>query len=258
MGMLEKFRLDGKVAVVTGGGRGIGEGIALAFADCGADVMVLARRQNDVDRVAGEIRKRGRRAAAISGDVMDRATIPVALDRVVNEFGRLDIMVNCAGGNLDHRTHALPEITYEKWEEQVAFNLTTKFWGAQQAAKRMQDGGRIINIVSVSAHHAHAGFGAYSAANSGVIAMTRTMALELAPRRITVNSIAPGAIVTELMVLTLHMSEEECEKMAKEVSPLGRSGRGEDIGAAALLFASPAGDWITGQCLDVDGGLMLR
>ena len=108
MGMYENFRLDGQVAVVTGGGRGIGRGIALGLADCGADVVVIARRQADVDAVAEEIRERGQRALSISADVMDWDQIPAALDRVIEEFGRLDIMVNNAGGNLDRKMYALP------------------------------------------------------------------------------------------------------------------------------------------------------
>jgi 7-alpha-hydroxysteroid dehydrogenase len=110
MGMYERFRLDGKVAVVTGGGRVIGKGIAIGFAECGADVVVIARRQADVDEVAAHIRGLGRKSLAISADVMDWTAIPAALDRVVSEFGRLDIMVNNAGGNLDRKMYPLPEI----------------------------------------------------------------------------------------------------------------------------------------------------
>src|SRR5580693_5513730 len=110
MGMHERFRLDGKVALVTGGGKGIGRGIALAFAECGADVAVLARRRGDVESVAREIEARDRRALAISGDVLDDAVIPAALDRVVAELGAIDIMVNNAGGNLDRKRPALPSI----------------------------------------------------------------------------------------------------------------------------------------------------
>ena len=129
MGMHERFRLDGKVAVVTGGGRGIGKGIAIAFAECGADVAVIARRQADVDDVAKEIKALGRKSLAISADVMDWTAIPKALDRVVAELGGLDIMVNNAGGNLDRKMYPLPEIPLEKWDEQIDLNMKTKFWG---------------------------------------------------------------------------------------------------------------------------------
>ncbi|MEJ2087760.1 MAG: SDR family oxidoreductase [Gammaproteobacteria bacterium] len=252
--MHERFRLDGKVAVVTGGGRGIGRGIALALAECGADVCVVARRQADVDAVGGDIEARGRRGLAVSADVMDFSAMPKVLDRVVEELGRLDIMVNNAGGNLDRKMYSLPDIPLEKFDEQLALNMKTKFWGAQQAAKRMEDGGRIINIISIAAHRPSPGFGVYSAANMGMISMTRTLAVELAPRRITVNCIAPGVVVTDMLTETIGMSAADAEREMAKAIPLGRTGTPEDCAAAAVFFASPAAEWITGQFLDVAGG----
>ena len=252
--MHDRFRLDGKVAVVTGGGRGIGRGIAEGFADCGANVVVAARRKDDVEGVAKELEAKGVKAMGVSCDVMDFEAVPKMLDQVMDEFGQLDIWVNNAGGNLDRKMYALPDIPLEKWQEQIQLNLTSKFWGAQQAAKRMTDGGRIISIVSVAAHNPSPGFGAYSSANNAVIAMTRTMALELAPRGITVNTIAPGIVVTDMFVETLGMSWEDAEAYAAQENPLGRTGYPADVGAAACFFASPAAEWITGQCIDVAGG----
>jgi 7-alpha-hydroxysteroid dehydrogenase len=254
MAMLDRFRLDGKVALVTGGGKGIGRGIALALAECGADVAVLARRQEDVDAVADEVRQRGRRALGISGDVMDDAVIPAALDRVVSELGSIDIMVNNAGGNLDRQQHTLPEITMQKWDEQISLNLRHKFYGSQQAAVRMTGGGRIINVVSVAALRASPGYGAYSTGNAGVIAMTRTLAVELGPRKITVNCIAPGIIFTEMLSESMRMDEGAVEKAFTASIPLGRIGNPDDTAAAAVFFASPAAEWTTGQCITVAGG----
>ena len=254
MGMHERFRLDGKVAVVTGGGRGIGRGIALALAECGADVAVLARRQEDVDAVAAEIEATGQRGLAISADVMDFDSIPGKLDQVVEKLGSLDIMVNNAGGNLDRKTWSLPEIGLDKFDEQLSLNMKSKFWGAQQAAKRMANGGRIINIISIAAHRPSPGFGVYSAANLGMISMTRTMAVELAPRKITVNCIAPGVVVTDMLKETMHVTDEQAHEIFDGAIPLGRTGTPEDCAAAAVFFAAPAAEWITGQFIDVAGG----
>ena len=254
MNMYERFRLDGKVAVVTGGGRGIGRGIALGLADCGADVVVVARRKHEVDAVAREIEHRGRRGLGLSGDVMDWESIPGILDRVIDDFGSLDIMVNNAGGNLDRKSYALPEISLAKFDEQLALNMKTKWWGSQQAAKRMENGGRIINIISIAAHRPTPGFGVYSAANMGMISMTRTLAVELAPKGITVNCIAPGVIVTEMLVETMKISEEDAKAAFSRQIPLGRTGTPEDCAAAAVFFASPAAEWTTGQFIDVSGG----
>ncbi len=254
MAILDRFRLDGKVALVTGGGKGIGRGIALALAECGADVAVLARRQGDVDAVAAEIRQRGRRGLAISGDVLDDAVIPAALDRVIAELGSIDIMVNNAGGNLDRKQHPLPEITLQKWDEQISLNLRHKFYGSQQAAIRMKDGGRIINVVSIAALRASPAYGAYSTGNAGVIAMTRTLAVELGPRKITVNCIAPGVVFTEMLSESMRMDEAEVEKAFMASIPLGRVGNPDDTAAAAVFFASPAAEWTTGQCITVAGG----
>jgi NAD(P)-dependent dehydrogenase (short-subunit alcohol dehydrogenase family) len=163
-------------------------------------------------------------------------------------------MVNNAGGNLDRKAHPLPVITPQKWDEQISLNLRHKFFGSQLAAERMKNGGRIINIVSVAALRATPGYGAYSTANLGVIAMTRTLAVELGPRGITVNCIAPGIIFTEMLSESWNVDQEAAEKAFNATIPLGRIGNPDDIAAAAVFFASPAAEWTTGQCVSVAGG----
>ena len=185
---------------------------------------------------------------------MEDAVIPSALGRVVAELGAIDIMVNNAGGNLDRKQHPLTEITHQKWDEQISLNLRHKFFGSQQAAARMKNGGRIINIVSIAALRPTPGFGAYSTANNGVIAMTRTLAVEVGGRGITVNCIAPGTVFTEMLAETLHVEEDVAEKMFGPSIPMGRVGNPADIAAAAVFFASPAAEWTTGQCISVSGG----
>ena len=254
MGMYEDFRLDGKVAIITGGSKGIGKGIALALAECGATTVIGARRMPEVEAAAKEIEElSGQRCLGVSLDVLNFDELPALLDRVKDEFGSVDIMVNNAGGNLDRHMHPLPDITEEKWDEQIDLNIKTKWWGCQQAAKRMLDGGRIINISSVAAHSASPGFGAYSAANNGVIAMSRTFARELAPRTITVNCLCPGIVVTEMLLETMNLDQDQADEMAMGQNPLGL-GYPSDLGAAAAFFASPAAHWITGQTIDIDGG----
>ncbi len=185
---------------------------------------------------------------------MEDAVIPSALGRVVAELGAIDIMVNNAGGNLDRRQHALPDITLQKWDEQIALNLRHKFYGCQQAAIRMKTGSRVINVVSVAALGASPVYGAYSTANAAAIAMTRTLAVEMGPRGITVNCIDPGVACTEMLSESMRMDQGAVEKAFTPSIPLGRVGMPEDIAAAAVFFASPAAEWTTGQCLSVAGG----
>jgi NAD(P)-dependent dehydrogenase (short-subunit alcohol dehydrogenase family) len=163
-------------------------------------------------------------------------------------------MVNNAGGNTDRKAHPLAEITLEKWDEQIDLNMRHKFQGCREAARRMADGGRIVNIVSIAATHPYPGFGAYGAGNAGIIAMGRTLAVELAPRGITVNCIAPGEIYTDLLTESLGMDQKSAQDYADAAIPLGRIGYPEDIAAAAVFFASPAAEWTTGQWLEVAGG----
>ena len=246
------FDLTGRVAVVTGGGQGIGEGIALAYARAGAAVVVAARHTDRIERVAAAITAEGHRALAVTTDVTDAAALEALADAAVTEYGGLDVWVNNAGGS-SVRT-PLREISDEDWEACLTLNLTAVWKASVIAAARMRPGGCIINVTSPAATRAVPGSGHYSAAKAGVNALTLTMSVELAPD-IRVNGIAPGLVPTKLTSVTTEHPERR-EASLKAI-PLRRLGTPDDMAGAALFLASPLSSYITGQTLVVDGGLTL-
>jgi len=252
--VLDLFKLDGQVAVVTGGGKGIGRGIALALAEAGADVAVAARSRADVDTVAEEISRRGRRTAAYVVDVTVTAELDQLAESVVAQFGKLNIWINNAGGLPDATPRYLTRTPEDRWDAQINLNLKAVWAGATAAARQMKDGGAIINTSSRAAFGGHVKNGPYAAAKAAVNSLTQTLALELAPR-IRVNAIGPGPVRTQNFDESIRLDEEKAEAFRKSLNiPLSRYGTPEDIGAAAVFLASPAAGWITGQCLYVAGG----
>jgi NAD(P)-dependent dehydrogenase (short-subunit alcohol dehydrogenase family) len=257
MTLLDRFRLDGQVVVVTGGGRGIGEGIALGLADAGADVVVAARRQNEVEAVAEKIRQRGRRALAIACDVMQIEQIQNLATRTLAEMGRLDCWVSNAGGADDRVPRTLLDMPERQWDFQLNLNLKAVWTGAQAAARIMKDhgGGTIVNISSVASGRASPNNGPYAVAKSGVDNLTQTLAVELAAHNIRVNGVAPGPIPTEVFLEFLKIKEEEIPELGKRFQiPLGRVGSPEDIAPAVVYLASDASSWMTGQTIRICGG----
>jgi NAD(P)-dependent dehydrogenase (short-subunit alcohol dehydrogenase family) len=238
----ELFDLTGDVAVVTGAGRGIGEGIAKVLAGAGAAVVCAARRADEIERVASEIRDVGGKAIAVATDVTIDAEIEALAQAAIGEFGKLDIWVNNAGGSPIQTP--MIELDREEWDNTIRLNLTAVWVCSTIAAKAMGDGGRIVNISSKAATMAVKGSGHYSAAKAGVNAMTVTMAAELGPR-VRVNCIMPGAVPTEIMMKAMQLEEKD----------LPRLGTPTDLGAAALYLCAPAASWVTGQVIAVDGGL---
>ena len=246
---VEAFDLTGQVAVVTGSGRGIGEGIAKVYANAGAFVVVAARRTGEIERVAAEINDAGGRALAITADVTDRAALEALADGAIDEFGSLSIWVNNAGGS-PYRM-PLTELPTEAWQQCVDLNITA-IWEASVIAADRIDEGAILNISSMASHGPTPGSGHYAAAKAATNSLTYTFAAELAPR-VRVNCIAPGAVPTEIMMGALELSDEDLPKLATRI-PMKRLGTPTDLGMAALYLVAPASAWVTGQVLNVSGG----
>ncbi len=249
---MDAFDLTGRVAVVTGGGQGIGEGIAKNFAEAGAAVVVAARSVDRIRRVADEITASGGRAIAVPTDVTDRAALVALAEAALSEFGGLHVWVNNAGGSPVQSP--LADLSDDDWDACLSLNLTAVWKASMIAAERMGDGGAIINISSPAGDRGVPGSGHYAAAKAGVNSLTKTLSLELAPS-IRVNGISPGFVPTEVMMTALNTDEEALEKMAQKRIPLRRLGTPDDMGSTAVYLASDAGSWVTGQTIIVAGGL---
>jgi len=257
MGILDRFQISGQVAVVTGGGRGIGEAIALGLADAGADVVVAARRTAEVEAVAEKIRAKGRRALAATCDVMDIEQVKALAARARDEMGGLTCWVSNAGGADDRVARTLLELPERQWDFQMNLNLKAVWTGAQAAADIMKDsgGGTIINISSQAANRASPFNGPYAVAKSGVNNLTQTLGSELARYNIRVNGVSPGPIPTEVFMEFLGLKEEDLPQMGERMNiPLGRLGDPEDIAPAVVYLASEASSWMTGQTITINGG----
>ncbi len=253
MGTLDElFGLGGEVAVVTGAGRGIGEGIAKVLAGAGAHVVCAARRGHEVERVANEICASGGKAIAVPTDVTDPQALEALGQAAIKEWGQLDIWVNNAGGS--PLQVPLTELPLDEWNATLALNLTAVWEATCVAARLMGDGGRVVNISSIAANMVVPGSGHYSAAKAGVNMLTKTFATELGPR-IRVNCIMPGAVPTEIMMKAMKLKDEDLPGFEKMIRlPAGRLGTPQDLGAAVLYFSAKSTEWVTGQCLSVSGG----
>jgi 2-dehydro-3-deoxy-D-gluconate 5-dehydrogenase len=251
--MSVSFDLAGKVALVTGANTGIGQAIAVALAEAGADVAV-AGRSAPAETIAA-IHRSGRKAADIRADLSTVEPVSGLIMQTLAVFGRLDILVNNAG---IIRRNDLLEFTEDEWDSVIDTNLKTLFFLSQAAARHMaaRGSGKIINIASLLSFQGGVRVPSYAAAKSGVAGVTKAMANELAPRGVQVNAIAPGYIATNNTAAL--QADETRNRQIMERIPAGRWGRPEDIAGAAVFLASAASDYVTGQVLAVDGGWLAR
>ncbi len=254
MSLLDRFRLDGRVAVVTGSGQGIGRSIAWGLADAGCDVVVNARRTADLEVTADGVRQRGRRALVVAADIRDFSETLAA--QAVTDLGRLDVWVNNVGGSDDKNVRLLTDTPDDVFRAQLELNLTTAFQGAKAAAIRMSAGAAIVNITSGAGTRGSPYTGPYAAAKAGMINLTQTLALELAERGIRVNAVSPGPVATEAFREVLGV-DDRLDELARTI-PLGRLGTPDDIAAAVVYLASPAAAWVTGEHVLVAGGRTQR
>ncbi len=253
MGNTEKLlSFEGRVVLVTGGGQGIGEVLCRTFADAGADVAVADVSEENAARVAAELSKDGRKALAVTADVSDAEQAEAMVTKVVSELGGLDVLVNNAGITRDTLIMRMDE---KAWRSVIDINLSGVFFCTKAAVKHMAKAryGRIINISSVVGLIGNPGQANYSAAKAGILGLTKTTAKEFAGRNVTANALAPGFIAT---AMTEKLPDKAKQAFLDNI-PAGRAGEPQDVANAALFLASEAASYITGQVLNIDGGLVM-
>lgn len=251
--ILERFSVEGQVAIVTGSGRGIGAAIAIALADAGADVVVTARTVEQLEYTAEQIRQRGRRALIVACDVLDEPQRQALVDQTIEHFGRLDILVNNVGGSGEIKPTLMT--TEDELETCFKLNTTTAFSMSRLCAPLMvktAGSGAIINISSVAGHLAQPGFISYGIGKAAMNFMTLNLAQDFAPK-VRVNAISVGSTLTSALEGVLN---DEVERAIIERTPMNRLGQPEDVAACALFLASPAASYITGEIYGVNGGLI--
>jgi NAD(P)-dependent dehydrogenase (short-subunit alcohol dehydrogenase family) len=247
------FDLSGKTAVVVGGTTGIGHALSLGLADAGADVVASSRRAGEVEKTAAEIEERGRKTLRLTSDVKDRASLVTLRDAVLAAFGKVDILINCAGTTKRGPTLT---VTEADWANILETNLTGTLRGCQIFGEAMlaKGYGRIINIASLSTFVALNEVAAYAASKAAVGSLTKSLAVEWSKHGVLVNAIAPGVFRTDLNANLLDNSARGKEFLLR--TPMGRFGKTEELVGAALYLASDAASFVAGEIITVDGGFM--
>lgn len=253
--ILDKFRLAGKVALVTGASSGLGKAIAIALAEAGADVACHGRTEGQADETIADVSKLDRRAVAVGGDMSDKGTPGKIVERVVAEFGRIDILINNAG--MIRRSPAV-DFSEEDWATVIEVNLSSVFRMSQAAGRHMieQGSGKIVNIASLLSFQGGITVPAYTASKSGVAGLTRALANEWAKHSINVNAIAPGYMATKNTAPL--QADETRNRQILERIPAGRWGTPDDLAGTAVFLSSAASDYLHGHIIVVDGGWMAR
>ncbi len=244
--------LEGKVALITGGARGIGREIALRLAAQGADIAICDVNARDMENTSSEIRQLGRECLAVKADVTDSKSVQEMVDKILDKFKKLDILINNAGITRDNLVLRMSE---DDWDKVIAVNLKGTFVCTKIVSRVMlkQRFGKIVNVASIIGIMGNAGQANYSASKAGIIGLTKSIAKELAPRGVCVNAIAPGFIKTEM---TAKLSEDVQKKMLA-VIPLGRFGEPGDVADLVLFLSSESSSYITGQVIQIDGGMLM-
>ncbi len=249
--ILDKFNLKGSVALVTGASRGLGQGMALALAEAGADVALVARTGSALEETASLIKKTGAKALVVPADLSISSEAQRVIKDTIGHYGQIDILLNAAGTQV---RKPIFEMTEEDYDYLMSVNLKSIYFLSQAAAKAMVEKkkGKIINIASLSSFIGLSNISIYGTSKGGVVSMTRQFAIELAKSNIQVNAIAPGYFITELTAALF--KDPERAKWVLGKIPIGRTGDAEDLKGAVVFLASAASDYITGHVINVDGG----